>query len=146
EAVDLNAAARESGLPRAQIENVGREFARSPRPLAIAGGPAVAHTNGSAVLAAVHALNILVDNSNQPGGMKFIQSSGNRANNVPIPDGDRDLSELTPLFDGERFKVLILHRANPLYSMPRSTGIHEIFDRAGYVVSLNSWMDESTAR
>ena len=62
-------AARLNYVTAERIREIAHEFADHQPGVAIAGGSAGAHTNGSSNLAAIYALNSLVGNVGQTGGV-----------------------------------------------------------------------------
>ena len=141
--LDRIAAATE--VPEDEILRIAREFARASAPLAIAGGMAAAQTNGTWQLMAVNAINVLVSNIGQAGGLHFIASTvSTRSASRAI--GDQAVMDLAEAFRRGRRTLLHLYRSNPLFTLPPSTRVADMFDTAEFVVSFSSFMDESTAR
>ena len=60
-----------TGVPATRVERLARQFAEFRPAVAIAGGPALAHSNGLFTAVAVNALNALVGSVDQPGGLAF---------------------------------------------------------------------------
>jgi anaerobic selenocysteine-containing dehydrogenase len=124
-------------IPAEKIIAIAREFAASPRPLAIGGGTGV----GNDGMAAVNYLNTLVGNINKPGGVLLNQTdfSDPVERMRPAPR----LSSL-PLL-GENIKgaaALLVHGANPIYTAAiRADDLTAV----PFFASFASFMDETTS-
>jgi anaerobic selenocysteine-containing dehydrogenase len=135
-----------SDVAREDLISMADEFAHAPAPLAIGGGMASAHTNGSRTMAAINALNVLAGNLDKPGGLRRAESpSFPNATASPLAAAERDVAELAAGFKAGRYTMLQLYRANPLFTMPPSSGIRDLFEHARFTVSFSSFLDESTA-
>jgi anaerobic selenocysteine-containing dehydrogenase len=133
-----------TGVPEQTISRLAREFARAEPGLAIGGGAAANHTNGVDTLVAVNALNYLVGNIGRPGGIVF--------NPDPVTGGsaiDRQANYLAmqQLVENARkgnIDVLIVNNTNPAFTLPRASGFLEAMAAIPTIVSLSSFMDETT--
>ncbi len=140
--VSLDDVVHGTGIPHDTIVQLGREFLAARTPLAMGGGPACAHTNGTVSLAAIHGLNALIGNLGREGGAQFwSQDSDTRT--VPW------LTERTviDLVQGQQTSApapIILYGSNPLFTIPASVPIKALFERAPFIVSLSPFLDEST--
>lgn len=126
-------AARESGVPAETIRRIAGEFAAARPSLAVAGGAGAQHRGAVEVCSAVNLLNHL---------------AGNLGETVLFGadlDAGTGLEALEAL-DPAQAAVLLVHEANPLYTLPRSSGFAERFRRAGYKVSTAMVLDETAAQ
>ena len=133
-----------TGVPAERIRRLAREFATRRPSLAFGGGPAAAQTNGTDNLAAVLALNLLVGSVGQPGGV------------LPNPEPYLDLPERTPATDlptwqeflerarNGQVQAILVHDADPLYGLPAALQAREALARVPFLVSLSSFLDETT--
>ncbi len=141
---------------------VARRFAAAATPVAVVGGTAIGGTNATWTAMAVHVLNALVGAFDRPGGVVMpppvpltplpplpvtpapsIFSTGNRAGAFGI-DPVEALAE--GVLSGTRsIEMLIVLDANPVYSSPAGTRLHEALERIPTVVALASFMDETAA-
>ena len=154
DAVDWNAAlsaytadnvAAKTGVSAETITRLASEFGHAEPGLAIGGGPAGNHTNGTETLVAVNVLNYLVGNIGKPGGVVF--------NPDPVAGGSaptrqanyRDMQELAEKARQGAIEVLIINNTNPLFTLPNSAGLNEALASVPLIVSLSSFMDETTA-
>lgn len=136
--------AEQTGVPAATIERLADEFAHHERALAIGGGAAASHRNGVDALVAVNALNYLAGNIGQPGGVVF--NPAPPAGEAPGQEGYRGVLDLIEAANRGLVEVLIVDGANPLYSLPAAAGFDDALAKIPLVVSLGSFMDETTAR
>ena len=135
-----------SDVAQDDLTTMAREFSHAAAPLAIGGGMASAHTNGSQTLAAINALNLLAGNLDKPGGLRVAEPPAFPTTTASPPSAtERDLVELAAQFKAGRYTVLQLYRSNPLFTVPASTGIRTMFEQAPFIVSFSSFLDESTA-
>ena len=123
-----------TGVPAASVERLAREFAASAPAMAIIGGAPLAHTNGLFNAVAVNTLNRVAGSVNQPGGLSFIPAAS--------PVATRPLSEL---LQGDAPKVLLLADVNPVYGSPASLKVADALKRIPFIVSLGSFIDETSA-
>lgn len=139
------AVAETTGVPEQTIRRLAREFELAGRGLAIGGGAAGNHSNGVDTLVAVNVLNHLVGNIGKAGGVVFNpapaipQAASNRHANY------RSLKALSERAQQGSIDVLIVNSANPAFTLPEASGIREALASIPLVVSLSSFMDETTA-
>jgi len=159
---------RITGVDAAAVAALAREFARAKRPLAIC-GRGQGDTGGSLQeFLAVHTLNALVGNINQPGGivavpepdyiswpeieMDKIASSGlqqervDGAGSKAYPHARYLLSRLPEVINSSEdspIQALFVAAANPMYAMPGSQNVAKAFEKIPYVVSFSSVMNET---
>jgi anaerobic selenocysteine-containing dehydrogenase len=145
EAFDLSEIARRTEIGYDEIERLAVEFGSAQAPVAIAGGPASAHTNGTAALTAVNVLNLIRDRVGKPGGVRFYESAQPSIfDQKEAPISERGFLELIDGADAGRFPLVHLHHCNPLHTIPPSIPVRRLFERAEFIVSFDSFMDEST--
>lgn len=136
--------AERTGVPAKTVLRLADEFSRAQPGLAIGGSSAGNHTNGVDTLVAVNVLNYLVGNIGKAGGVVF--------NPDPVSGGPaqsrqanyRALQDLVENARHERIDVLIINNTNPVFTLPKSTGFAEALESIPLIVSLSSFMDETT--
>ena len=151
-----------TGIDTAAIISMAREFASASRPVAICGKGQGDTPGALAEFAAVHALNALMGNLNQPGGVWLMP----KPKKMPWPDmtiddvADKGLSQPridgakegdTPrlnkfaqsINDGYELEVLLVSGANPLYTLPDTQSVKAAMDKIGLIVSFSPFMDET---
>jgi len=137
---------QQTGITQDEIERLAEEFATASTPLALGGGPASSYTNSTITMQLINGLNVLVGNIGRPGGVQIydgVQFPGHDA--TVQPTSEQTLLEIAQAFDQGRYSLLQLYQANPLYSLPPSTGMARLFMQAPFIVSFSSYLDESTA-
>jgi anaerobic selenocysteine-containing dehydrogenase len=160
-----------TGIPKAVIQTLAREFAGSSRPLAINGRGQGSLPGSIDETLAVHALNALTGNINQMGGvfvipeptyakwpdpgMDAIASNGMQqpridgAGHDPFPNSRCLLNRLPGLINGAKgdspMQALLVVDANPMYTLSDTAATQKAFDRIPFIVSFSSFMDETTA-
>ncbi len=157
-----------TGIDKAVIVSLARDFAGSKKPLAIC-GRGQGRTPGSLKeFMAVHALNALVGNINEKGGvwnlpepdyinwtelkMDSVASTGIQKGRV---DGAgigkylharyllNRLPEIINSADVSPIEVLFVSESNPGYTMPDTSSVKKAFEKIPFVVSFSSYMDET---
>ena len=139
------AVAAQTGVAAATITRLAETFAGTQPSLAIGGGAAGHHSNGVATLVAVNALNYLVGNLGAEGGVVF--------NPPPVVGGGAhaaqatyaDMAELAEAAGAGDIDVLILNQTNPVFTLPDAAGFREALAEIPLVVSLSSFLDETSA-
>lgn len=126
------------GLPAETIERVGRALAAAKAPVALPPGAALASRRATATCGAV----LLLD---------WALGAVGGAVKIPVDDGRRRPSHretlaLVDLMKTGKVGVLLVHGANPVYSLPPAAGFAEALDQVPFVVSFASTPDETSAR
>jgi molybdopterin-containing oxidoreductase family iron-sulfur binding subunit len=129
-------AAAETGIPAERIERLAREFAEARPSLAVAGGVGAQHAAATEVCAAVNLLNFVAGNVGQT--VLF-------GADLPMADGQAGVARLAQAIDGGEVAVLLVHGANPLYTLPKASGFTDRFRKVGYKVAIGLCLDETTA-
>ena len=129
-----------------RIREVAHGFATQGPSLAIGGDAAAAHTNGLFNLSAIYALNYLVGSVGVEGGVNFTPPSPLE----DIPDAATGASltkweEATRRLQGREISLVITRGANPAHGLPGTLNFQQALDRAGFVVSFASVMDDTSA-
>lgn len=158
------------GVSTLKITEIAREFATAKRPLAICGRGKGMTPGGLDEFMAVHALNALVGNLNQEGGVWAVAEPAHI--NWPDAQGDEKttLGLQTDRIDGagsikypfsrhllnrlpeamqkagdNALQALLVYNANPLYSAPDVAAMRAAFEKIPFIVSFASHMDETAA-
>jgi molybdopterin-containing oxidoreductase family iron-sulfur binding subunit len=127
-----------SGVPAETIERIGKALARAKSPLALPPGAALASRRATATSGAV----LLLD---------WALGAVGGAVQIPIDDGRRRSSyravlALIDSMKAGKVGVLLVHGANPVYSLPAAAGFAEALEQVPFVVSFASAPDETTER
>ncbi len=158
-----------TGISTGTIVALAQDFARARKPLAIC-GQGQGHQPGSLQeFLAVHTLNALAGNINQPGGvwavpepdyiewpeleMDGVASEGMQQPRVDgagshrYPNARYLLDRLPQVVNASAespVQVLFVAGANPVYSLQDTESVKKAFERIPFVVSFSSYMDETT--
>ena len=144
-AYSVESVATQTGVPAATIARLAETFADTQPSLAIGGGAAGNYSNGVDTLVAVNALNYLVGNLGREGGLVF--------NPEPVVGRGANASQATysTMLDlaqdarqGE-IEILILNQTNPVFTLPEAAEFREALAEIPLIVSLSSFMDETTS-
>ena len=122
-----------TGVAAKRIERLARELAELQPAVAIVGGTPLAHTNGLFHALAVNALNQLLGNVERLGGIFF--TGGVEAQAPAQPLG--------PALQAA--KVVLLDGANPVHGSPKAWQVREALERAQYIASFGSFIDDSSS-
>lgn len=158
-----------TGVPKTTIAHLARSFASASKPVAISGRGQGDTPVGLHEAMAVHALNALVGNINQAGGVWAIPEPdyirwpevtldeiAQKGMTSPRVDGAGSdkfpfmKSLLNRLPDavasgGKSLQALLVSGTNPLYEMRDAKTVKAAFDKIPFVVSFASYMDETAA-
>ena len=160
-----------TGISAGTILALAKDFAGARKPLAICGA-GQGHRPGSLqAFLAVHTLNALVGNINQPGGVwalpepdyvdwpepefDAVASEGlqqtriDGAGSYRYPNARYIMHRLPQVVNASAesaVEVLFVHETNPVYSLPDSDAVKKAIEKIPFVVSFSSYMDETTAQ
>ena len=121
------------GLDEKRVRRVVQELGEGEAPLLLAGASAL-HTNSLDAIVASHYVNVMLGNIGKPGGVLA------PAAQVAAPPENRAVAEWLG-----RARVVLIEGANPVYAMPRSSGVTEALSRAEMVIAFGNFVDDSTA-
>ncbi len=136
--------AAQTGVEEKTIRHLAEQLAAAEPGLAIGGGAAGDHSNGVESLVAINALNYLIGNIGKAGGVVF---------NSPAVVGESaanrqaDFASMQALAASARqgeIEVLIVNGSNPVFALPEAAGFREALQSIPLIVSLSSFMDETT--
>jgi molybdopterin-containing oxidoreductase family iron-sulfur binding subunit len=129
-------AAQESGIGADTIRRLAREFASADPGLAVAGGVGNQHRGAIEACAAVNLLNYIAGNIGQT--VHFQQALG-------TADGYLGVESLGAAMDTGQVSLLVVHEANPVYTLPQSSGFRDKMAKVAFKVSTASMLDETAA-
>jgi len=152
-----------SGVSPEVIIKTAREFAGSSHPIALGSDRIDFSYQDLTTRLAIHSLNALVGNIDKEGGIlvprrvpagKLTASTAIRSQEMhdskaryrfPVSLYETD-STLDRLLEMKPPEVLFLYATNPLFTSPRKHDWQKFIDRAKFVVSFESFMDETAGR
>ncbi len=142
-----------TGVPAATIAHIARDLAANSPAVVIMGGAPLAQTNGLFNALAVNALNALLGNVEQPGGIYFTPAPPGMApaQGLPIQPASAyaaltallGLSTPTTLAPASPPQVLLLDEANPVYALP-DPRVKDAIEKIPFVVSFGGFLDETS--
>jgi len=141
---------KRTGVAAPRIERIAREMAAHSPAVVIAGGAALAHTNGLTTAFAVSALNALLGSVGKPGGIFFSPQPKRPSHFVEFPAPAGSLMKIDdfirPLLEGnaDAAKVLMLFDANPVFATPPNLRVREALEKVPFIASFGSFMDETS--
>ncbi|MEE2664415.1 MAG: 4Fe-4S dicluster domain-containing protein [Myxococcota bacterium] len=133
----LSAAATAADVDLASLEQLVDAIAHAHAVVALPPNPAAAGTNAVAANAAVLLLNAVAGSV----------GSGVKIPRGPDPRAAAPYAEVQALVDAMnagQVSVLIVHDANPQYSLPSASGFSAALEKVGLVASLASLVDETS--
>ena len=136
---------RLTGVSENDIDRIAEEFMQARPSLAIGGGSAAAGTNGVTTMLAVNILNYLSGNLGQPGGVLFNPEPAIASGSSQRLSSYKDVQKFVKAMSGGDVEVLLVSDTNPAYTLPTKAKFTEAVAKVKQIVSLSSFMDETTA-
>jgi anaerobic selenocysteine-containing dehydrogenase len=121
-----------TGVSAKKIERLARTLVAQQPAVAFIGGAPLAHTNGLFHALAVNALNALLGNVGQPGGIFFTP--------VNLKSEIRNLKSDALA----SVKVLLLDGANPVFDAPTAWKMREALAAIPFIASFSSFLDDTS--
>ena len=137
--------AEQTGVATATMTRLAEAFAQTNASLAIGGGAAGNYSNGTDNLMAVNALNYLAGNVGQAGGIIFNPAPAINHVSHPHQATYRAMLELAEDARQGKIDVLIINSTNPVFSLPAAAGFEEALAGIPLIVSLSSFIDDTSA-
>jgi anaerobic selenocysteine-containing dehydrogenase/Fe-S-cluster-containing dehydrogenase component len=128
--------AAETGLTPDLVRRLAREFASGTPSLAVAGGVGAQHRGAVDLCAAVAVLNYVAGNV----GATVRFGAG-----LPVWDDYGAMERLIARMNAGEIRVLIVHEANPVHTLPAQAGFAAALARVPYKVSTALFLDETAA-
>ena len=125
-----------SGVGAEVIRRVAREFASAKPSLAVAGGIGNQHRAAVDLCAAVNLLNYIAGN---------VGTTVNFGSDLDGGEGYGALEALGSDMDGGRVSLVLVHEANPAYSLPAKGGFAAKFKKVPFKISTSLYLDETAA-
>ncbi len=139
-AFDADAAGQKTGIAAASIRKLGAALARAKRAVALPPGVAGASRRAVATNAAVLVLNHVL------GAIGSAVSIPPESNGARTRARYADVLALVDLMKSGKVSVLLVHHANPVYSLPKATGFAAALEQVPLVVSFATSLDETAAQ
>ncbi|MDO8588186.1 MAG: 4Fe-4S dicluster domain-containing protein [Armatimonadota bacterium] len=135
----LTPVAHKYGLDKRSLSRVSNEFIHAKAPLALPGGSAE-------TARASMALNAPETSSEAKWRSPTGLADPGRPHAVTHISSRSEMTALTADMEAGKIDALVVFGANPVYSLPQSAGFKEALKHVKTVVSLSSYMDETTAQ
>jgi molybdopterin-containing oxidoreductase family iron-sulfur binding subunit len=136
--VDVAAVAQQADVPVATIERIGKALGRAQAPALLPPGVALASRRATATCGAVLLANAGLGALGKT--LRVIPPREAKASSY------RETLALVDAMKNGQVGVLIVHGANPVYSLPPASGFAEALAKVPFVVSLSSMPDETSVR
>jgi len=130
-------AASRAGIERSQLDAVADKLLQAKHPVVLPPNASNNTTAGTATAAAVLVLNDLLG---AVGSQVVIPAATTNQGTSSMAD----VEALVAAMKAGRVKVLLIHDANPVYSLPQSSGFQEALGKVNTVVSFASLRDETS--
>jgi anaerobic selenocysteine-containing dehydrogenase len=137
--VNLDAVAKAAGIKTSDLSHLADLFVKAGHPLALPGGGALGHANGTAAAQSILALNVLAGNLGQPGGV-YLNPVEDQTNTAA------DIQNLIKSMNDGTVKALIIHGINPVFELPSTFGFASALAKVPLVISFSSFPDETAAQ
>jgi len=158
-----------TGVAASRIERLARELVDLRPAVVIVGGAPLAHTNGLVTALAVNALNALLGSVEQPGGLRFTPqlnvaatakltgpapARAPRAGAEPSPSVRATTTAMPSLASlaaamlaggAGAPQLLIIDGLNPVFTAPPAWRVREGLTKVPTIVSVGSFLDETSA-
>jgi anaerobic selenocysteine-containing dehydrogenase len=128
---------KKTGVSALRIERLAKEFASQQPGLAIAGGPALAQTNGLFNALAVNALNALVESVGVAGGISFMPGR-------ETPPTPTNFAEKGVIGIDSRTQLLLIDGSNPVFATPKAWKVRDAMMQVPFIVSFGNFIDETS--
>ncbi len=137
--VDTRAVASQVGIEVADLEKLAKRVLAAKSAVALPPGVAATGPQATATAAAVMLLNAMLGAL----GTAVVLPEQETA---PAPANLDALRRLTDKMNGGEVAVLLVHDANPVYSMPGGLGFPDAMSKVDFVVSFAALQDETSAK
>jgi molybdopterin-containing oxidoreductase family iron-sulfur binding subunit len=137
---DADSVAARTGVPAEAIRRIGKALAESKRPAVLPPGVALTSRRATATTGAVLLLGAVVG---AVGKTLHVPPAGT---GPAQPASFQEVKRFVEALRSDGAGVLLVHGANPSYSLPPGLGFDEALERADFVVSTASMPDETSSR
>lgn len=139
----------QTGVKAATITRIAREAAAHAPAVAVIGDAAAAHTNSLSSAQAVNALNALLGSAEKPGGIQFAPVWNSTAGKGAVgqeKSGHEAVRALAEQIESSPNSIgaLLLYGANPVFATPAAWGMRKAFEKAPFIASFGSFIDETS--
>lgn len=140
--ISLDETAKETGISKESILELVDALEEAKAPIIVAGSTGAGGV-GTAPIVASFAANALLGNLNKPGGVQVLPEAKAI---LPRAEARFDIQQrdLVKWFDTQKStQVLLIHEANPVYSLPNPKAVKKTLDEIPLKVAFASFMSET---
>jgi anaerobic selenocysteine-containing dehydrogenase len=137
--------AAQTGINNTTLLDLAETFATTQPSLAIGGSNLGLYSNSTDTLVAVNVLNYLVGNLGKAGGLMFNPKPTVGPLSHLRQASFRDITRLSEDAHHGLIDVVIINNTNPVFTLPAAAKFKQALADVPLVVSLSSFMDETTA-
>ncbi|MBW6473006.1 MAG: molybdopterin-dependent oxidoreductase [Anaerolineaceae bacterium] len=134
--VNLNDVSQISGISMEKLLQLSELFGSDNKAIALPGGSALTTKNGLDAAKAILALNVLVENTSQPGGV-FPTFGENHTSDFTA------VKALIAKMNAGEIDTLFIHGSNPVFELPASAGFQAALKKVKTVISFCTFEDET---
>jgi anaerobic selenocysteine-containing dehydrogenase len=134
--INLNDVSQISGISMEKLLQLGELFGSDNKTIALPGGSALTTRNGLDAAKAILALNVLVENTSQPGGV-FPTFGENHTSDFAT------VKALIAKMNAGEVDTLFIHGTNPVFELPASAGFQAALKKVRTVISFSTFEDET---
>jgi anaerobic selenocysteine-containing dehydrogenase/Fe-S-cluster-containing dehydrogenase component len=128
-----------TGVAEERLRSIARRFTQAKRPLALAEGLAQTSPNATATVVAANLLGSLHPGARETANFGALSVFSEAACAA-------DVRELTARMHAGEVDVLLVHNANPVFSLPPAWDFTRALERVPLVVSFSSAVDETSSK
>jgi len=140
--VDVEAAAKASGVSMEKLQHLAELFAKANTALAIPGGAALGQSNGLETAESVLALNALVGGLGRVGGV-YLTPLAPMQTDYHRPANLQEMAAFVAKMKAGEIKTLFIHGVNPMFELPKSLGFENAMKSVPSVISFATFPDET---
>ena len=126
-------------VPSQTLKRLAQQFAKSQPGLALGGAVAGSGQNATATMVAINLLNYVAGNVGRTVNFGSPSSLGRLSTY-------QDMLGLIDRMNRGEVEVLLLYQVNPLFTLPENSRFQEAMAKVPLIVSLSSFLDETTAK
>ncbi|MDL2266880.1 molybdopterin-dependent oxidoreductase [Desulfovibrio sp. OttesenSCG-928-G15] len=133
---------KQTGVDPKKLEEVVDMLLAAKAPLVIVGSE-FNQGLGAAPVIAGFAVNALLQNINKPGGLTLLPPASKAMEKAKSRSEIYETDFLSWLLGGNKPSMLVIHEANPVYSLPDPAGVKAALKDIPFKVSFTTFLDET---
>jgi anaerobic selenocysteine-containing dehydrogenase len=141
--LDLQSISEASDINLGELNQLANTFGTAERPIALPGSQITGQSNASESLTAIQALNFVSGAIETFGGFSITHQPPLPGLSRPNISSYQEVKDLIDQMNSGQIEVLLIHGANPAYSLPPNAGFLEAIQKVPFVVSFAPMIDET---